>query len=146
MSSLAPGDPGPEEPSASHFVNATMADVKEAKLRAEAVAQTGIAQQKKYIVASDVKWFAGTMAGVAVGAVTLVLWFQGIATAQAQEKSAIVQKALDEHKAAEAVTIAELKDTIREVRVDIRELYKVVQTGRRSERLEQPAPEKDGGR
>jgi len=41
---------------------------------------------------------------------------------------------------------AQVRTDVHEVQLDIRELYKVVQTGRRSSRLEQPVPMQDSGR
>ena len=56
-----------------------------------------------------------------------------------------VQRELERHQAESAAVHGAMRGELVELQVDIRELYRVVRDGRRSERLEQP-PATDGGR
>lgn len=64
----------------------------------------------------------------------------------------VVDADLQQHKAAEAQALLELKNDVHEQRVESRELYKALMEGKRSEKLEKPLPPlppsplKDGGR
>ncbi len=143
-----------ETPSGSHFVVATMADVKEAKLKAEAVASVKVEEQRKLILSSDVKWFVGTMSAVAVGAACLVLWFQGIAKAEAKEKAQTVQADLDQHKKDEDKRLEKIEQSMTELKQETHESLRDV--NKKQDALLQhfviynPAPtppeKKDGGR
>lgn len=81
--------------------------------------------------------FTVVTAVVAAGAALIVGYTVFIARAEAAGRAASVEVAKKQ---------LELETAQTEVRQDVRELYWVMLTGKRSERLEQPLPQKDGGR
>lgn len=65
----------------------------------------------------------------------------GEARAQADAGISPVKSRVDQLEAEQK----QVRADVHEVQLDVRELYRVITTGRRSERLESPTPPRDGG-
>ena len=72
----------------------------------------------RYVASADVKWFAASMAAVAVAAVVLVGWFDARAAEKDAGVARVAADALEEHKKAEAERMARLEARVEQVRVE----------------------------
>ncbi len=142
------GDHGKEPITGSHFIAATMADVKAAKLNAEALAETKTAEAKetltKYVVASDVKWFVSTMAAVAVGAVLLVGWLDARSQTKVDGGTAPLAARIDKGEA----RLDRVEGAVQDVKLTVAEIKTMTTMLLRDRGLPvpPPTPRPDGGR
>lgn len=83
------------------------------------------------------------VAALAIGGATLGAWRAVADEARTQADAGVAPLKLEVDDLSRRVRRVE--DQTGEVQADIRALYKAVMTGRPQERLEQPAPAKDGG-
>lgn len=119
---------------------------------------SGIRSAKPVSVVTVVKEWAAVTTGVMVLLGGFAAFVLGTAHAQTAEivqavradagaaasKADVVARRLEQHEKESAAVHLEIRDDVHELQKDIRELYRVVRDGRRSERLEAP-PRQDGG-
>lgn len=95
---------------------------------------------------TDVRWLLAISLGSIVAVVTVtvstIAFAQDAGTKAAQAETA----SLTPRVTAIETEQKNVRSDVHELQLDVRELYRVVRDGRRSERLEQPPTTADGGR